>query len=107
MKQHKLFSLLSTALLGVCLLLALASCKVVDRADDPIGACAHDWQDAEMLVPATCTAAGSQLQNCTKCGESRTMTVAALGHSFGEMMTQDQEEHWLACTRNGCNEIKD
>jgi len=45
--------------------------------------CAHDWQpgDAEPILP-TCTRDGSAVYTCSLCGETKTETLPAPGHSW-------------------------
>ncbi len=42
--------------------------------------CTHAWNDGEVTTEPTCTAAGVKTYTCTKCGETKTETIAALGH---------------------------
>ena len=57
---------------------------------------------------ATCTEAGlTEGQKCTTCGKTVTeqTEIAALGHEWNEILANDADNHWTACTR--CDEIKD
>lgn len=47
------------------------------------GGCDHDWELIS-TTDATCTAEGEKYYECAACGESKTETVDALGHSYGE-----------------------
>lgn len=110
MKKRTIFPLLFAALLGICLLCTFVACRQ-DEQQDPSkqtdDACTHEWQDTELRQAATCTEAGNQEQKCAKCGETRTVTISALGHLFDETMAKDQTAHWFACTHEGCHEVKD
>lgn len=48
--------------------------------------CNHVWDDGEITTPAGCETAGEKTYTCTVtgCGETRTETIPATGHSFGE-----------------------
>lgn len=58
---------------GVC-----SNCGAEESTTPPV--CEHDYQVTEKA--ATCTEAGSKTYTCTKCGDSYTETIAALGHSY-------------------------
>ena len=46
----------------------------------PLG---HNFQSSPVAgTPATCTSTGSRIEICSNCGESRTITIPALGHSY-------------------------
>jgi len=47
------------------------------------GDCEHDYVGVETKTP-DCTNAGEMTYTCSKCEESYTDTIAALGHSYGE-----------------------
>ena len=40
----------------------------------------HTWNDGEVTKEATCTEKGVKTFTCTKCGETKTEEIAALGH---------------------------
>ena len=74
-------------------------------------ACPHDWQAGSSTAP-TCTAPGKTANTCSKCGETKTETVPALGHDwkvvctvpteYDENGTQTQAGYTLyECTRCG------
>ena len=44
--------------------------------------CSHEWDQGNVITEATCTVAGEIRYTCALCGETRTETVAAAGHSF-------------------------
>ena len=47
------------------------------------GDCEHDWVTEQTKAP-DCTNAGENTLTCSKCGESKTEAIDALGHSYGE-----------------------
>lgn len=53
-------------------------------------ACPHDWQAGTSTVP-TCTAPGKTAYTCSKCGETKTETVPALGHDWQVLRTVPTE----------------
>ena len=44
----------------------------------------HQWNDGEMTTAATCTTAGEKTYTCTVCNRTKTETLAALEHNYGE-----------------------
>ncbi len=44
----------------------------------------HSFGSYTVTKPATCTAVGEQVRECTKCGATETKTVAILNHKLGE-----------------------
>ena len=52
--------------------------------------CPHDWQAGTSTAP-TCTAPGKTAYTCSKCGETKTETVPALGHDWKVVRTVPTE----------------
>ena len=50
-------------------------------SETPPEACAHDWQKGEAKVP-TCAIPGSASYVCSKCQQTKTETIPALGHDW-------------------------
>lgn len=48
---------------------------------DPPAACEHDWQKGEAAAP-TCVRPGSASYVCSKCQQTKTETIPALGHNW-------------------------
>ncbi|MDR0889676.1 MAG: S-layer homology domain-containing protein, partial [Oscillospiraceae bacterium] len=46
--------------------------------------CEHVWDAGVVTTAPTCTAEGVMTYTCTKCSETKTESIAALGHSYGE-----------------------
>ena len=44
----------------------------------------HHWDDGKITTPATCTAAGVKTFTCSGCNRTKTETLAALEHNYGE-----------------------
>lgn len=44
----------------------------------------HQWDDGKITTPATCTTAGVKTFTCTVCHRTKTETLAALEHNYGE-----------------------
>ena len=63
--------------------------------------CEHDYGKWSTTKAATCTATGTQVQTCSKCGDTSYRTISALGHSWPEWTT-DKLGHNRKCTRTGC-----
>lgn len=50
-------------------------------SENPPAACVHDWQETG-TTPATCTRSGSAVYTCSKCQQTKSETVPALGHDW-------------------------
>ena len=62
----------------------------------------HDYYVSS--ATATCTAGGTITETCTKCGETKTTNVGALGHTYEEYSAENQwsynsTNHWKYCWR--------
>ena len=44
--------------------------------------CLHNWDEATVLTAATCTQSGETSYTCSVCAETKTVSVAPLGHSY-------------------------
>lgn len=58
---------------------------------------AHAWNDGEITTEATCTEDGVKTYTCTKCGITKTETIAKLGHEHTSLV----EKVDPTCTTNG------
>ena len=56
-------------------------CSRCDATDTPK---AHQWDEGEVTTAATCTTAGEKTFTCSGCNRTKTETLAALEHSYGE-----------------------
>lgn len=50
-------------------------------SENPPSACEHDWQKGEATVP-TCTIPGKASYVCSKCQQTKTESIPALGHDW-------------------------
>ncbi len=62
----------------------------------------HDYYVSR--TTATCTSGGTITETCTKCGETKTTNVGALGHTYEEyegeyQWSYDSTNHWKYCWR--------
>ncbi len=55
----------------------------ISRADTVIPALGHNWSAWTVTTKPTCTTEGVETRTCTRCSETETQPVAALGHSYG------------------------
>ncbi|MBQ7778317.1 MAG: S-layer homology domain-containing protein [Oscillibacter sp.] len=46
-----------------------------------VGACNHSWDEGSVTTAATCTEDGVKTYTCSQCGETKTETIAATGHT--------------------------
>ena len=44
----------------------------------------HTWDDGQVTTAATCTENGVMTYTCTTCSDTKTETIAATGHAYGE-----------------------
>ena len=55
-------------------------CDAVLTAQQEIPALGHAWGEHVETTPATCTTTGIKTSTCSRCSETRTQEIAALGH---------------------------
>ena len=68
-------------------------------------ACQHTYGNWTVKTAATCDAAGTEVRECSKCHETESKTIPALGHNYGTEWLSDATTHWHKCSR--CNEKSD
>ena len=66
-----------------------ADCEITDKfakkeSGGEVPTCEHAWGDGEVTKAATCTETGVKTYTCSKCSETKTETIAALGHTWFE-----------------------
>ena len=76
---------LTTVILILALLTALF-CTVAVTAS-AAKSCSHNWQLSATRKKPTCTEAGYGLYRCTKCGDTKTDKIKALGHKWCKWQT--------------------
>lgn len=59
-------------------------------SETPPSACEHDWQEGDAVVP-TCVRPGSASYVCSKCRQTKTEAIPALGHSWQVKQTVTTE----------------
>ncbi|MCM1320860.1 MAG: leucine-rich repeat protein [Bacteroides sp.] len=57
---------------------------------------AHTWDTGRVTKTATCSATGVKTYTCTICNRTKTETIAAKEHSYGEWKA-DANNHWKIC----------
>ncbi|MBR4194272.1 MAG: S-layer homology domain-containing protein [Oscillospiraceae bacterium] len=73
----------------------------------------HLWDEGSILEEVSCTSEGKILKKCTRCGESKTEVIPALGHAWTltEILTEPGEGGQHACTGlyscSRCGETKE
>lgn len=55
----------------------------------------HSWDNGTVTTPAGCTSSGTLTYTCSDCGDTKTETISATGHSY-EDVTED-----ATCTKAG------
>ena len=56
-------------------------CGEVLVEQEVVPALDHDWDEGEVTTPATCTQEGVMTYTCTRCGDTRTETIAMKEHT--------------------------
>ena len=56
-------------------------CGTVIKAQEPIPATGHSWDNGKITKEATCTAEGEKIYTCTTCQKTRTESIAKTGHT--------------------------
>jgi DNA-directed RNA polymerase subunit RPC12/RpoP len=68
----------------------------ITLSDTVIDALGHAWDEGVVTTEPTCTETGVQTFTCTRCGETRTETIEALGHNLTKT-----EAKASTCTETG------
>ena len=78
---------------------AYEQCSVCDeiRGYEELGPLGHEWGDYTVSVEPTCTAAGTKMRECLRCGEKEYVDIPALGHDWSEFVTVKEP----TCTETG------
>ena len=74
-----LLSVLCMLMMALCVV-SMASCSIANFM--PKKECVHEWGEWNATEDATCTEEGVKTRNCTKCSESETSPIEALGHDW-------------------------
>lgn len=64
-----------------------AYCNTYGRRFVPLDADGHVWDEGTVTTPATCTEDGVRTCLCALCDETKTESVPATGHAFGDWQT--------------------
>jgi hypothetical protein len=88
----------------------VVSCTVCDteisRTTITVPATGHTWNDGEITKAATCEEDGVKTYTCDDCGETRTETIAALGHEYDDWIEDEEAgKHYRVCV-NDENDIE-
>ena len=68
------------------------SCACGESYDDNyVEALDHDWGEGEVTEEPTCTEAGEETFTCSRCGESKTETAEALGHTPAAAVRENEK----------------
>lgn len=97
--MKKTFSLF----LCVFLLMSFVMPAFATEVGNEATACNHSWTTTDQ-TEATCTATGEKKLTCSLCGDQKTETISATGHSFGSPVTVDDSSHKKICTICGTEE---
>lgn len=88
-------------------------CDKVFTAQRTVPTLGHDFvRDETRDVAATCTLTGVEAYNCSRCDATNDITIAKLGHAWGEGVVTTESDcdgegvTTFTCTREGCEEAK-
>ena len=82
------------------------------KTETPVKALGHAWDGGKITTPATCTATGVKTFACTRCGQTRTETVAKAPHDWDAGVvtrpaTADEDGVIVyTCRARGCGAVK-
>ena len=68
----------------------------ISRVTTTVEATGHSWDNGEITIDPTCESEGVKTYTCSRCGETRTEAVAALGHDMVYTSTKEP-----TCTEEG------
>ena len=60
----------------------------------------HTWDGGVITTAATCTEDGVKTYTCTVCNATKTETIPATGHSYGEWTKLDDAQHQRVCAND-------
>ena len=71
-------------------------------------ACDHNWVLVESKA-STCVEQGYEKYECSKCGETKTVTLELAAHTFDKEWKHDSKQHWHECSVCGekCEHLGD
>ena len=84
-------------------------CNAVIKAKEEIPALGHDWSDYAQTKAPTCTEKGIETSECSRCGETQTRDIEALGHvevideAVSATCTASGKTEGIHCSR--CNAV--
>ena len=88
---------------GLATCTSLAVCEKCGKEYGELDVENHNFVAGEIITAPTCTADGTQVYNC-ECGETKTETIVASGHSYKSEWSHDEDGHWHECE---CGDRKD
>ena len=84
-------------------------CNAVIKAQEEVPALGHDWGEYAQTKAPTCTEKGIETSECTRCGETQTRDIDALGHievideAVSATCTASGKTEGIHCSR--CNAV--
>ena len=58
----------------------------------------HTWDAGIVVKSATCDEDGVMLYTCSSCGDTKTEAIPATGHTYGEWVLEDEDNHKKECS---------
>ena len=58
----------------------------------------HTWDAGIVVKSATCDEDGVKLYTCSSCGDTKTEVIPATGHTYGEWVLEDEDNHKKECS---------
>lgn len=66
---------------------------------------AHQWDAGKQTIAPTYTTDGVKTFTCSVCQQTRTETIPTTGHSFSNVWSKDNDNHWHACIDPGYEDL--
>ena len=63
----------------------------------------HIWDEGKVTTPAACTKDGVKTYTCTVCKMTKTETIKATGHRYGDWKKLDGKQHQRVCANNSAH----
>ena len=92
------------ALLMLICFCVSCSCEDEEIATGERGECAHYWNNAKIVKPATIEETGQMAYSCSLCDEIRVDIIPKLSHDhiYGNGWEVDRLNHWHSCGVRNC-----
>ena len=74
--------------------------RVCSKDSSHVETAPHTWNSGVITKAATCDATGTKTYTCTVCNGTKTETIPALGHNYGQWQYLNSTQHRHYCANN-------